>query len=130
MLSKKRTGAGELIDKFIDGNLSIDDYVTQKHLKTSKNTRGGHKRGGTQRLNKTINANVAMSRLSDFFGEPLARQESGRKEEPQVEEVVKPAAGVKMCLNDILAELDESPPELLPEEEEANRQITSIVAAK
>lgn len=70
MLSKKRTAAGELIDKFIDGNLSIDDYVTQKHLKTSKNTRGGHKRGGTSRLNKTVNTG-AMRRLSEFFGEPL-----------------------------------------------------------
>ncbi len=34
MLSKKRNGAGELLDKFVDGNLSIDDYIAQKHLKT------------------------------------------------------------------------------------------------
>ena len=27
MLSKKRNGAGELLDKFVDGDLSIDDYM-------------------------------------------------------------------------------------------------------
>jgi len=66
MLSKKRNGAGELLDKFVDGNLSIDDYMAQKHLKTSKNTKG-HKRGMNKNNKTTVVNSRGMKRLSEFF---------------------------------------------------------------
>jgi hypothetical protein len=102
MLSKKRNGAGELLDKFVDGNLSIDDYMAQKHLKTSKNTKG-HKRGLNKNNKTTVVSKTAMKKLSDFFKDPSA-PESIKKDHG---EAPKPLMGLKMCLNDILAELDE-----------------------
>ena len=44
-----------------------------------------------------------MLRLTEFFRNPQV-QESNKKDD---EELPKPTLGAKMCLNDILAELDE-----------------------
>lgn len=55
-----------------------------------------------------------MLRLTEFFRNPQV-QESNKKDD---EELPKPTLGAKMCLNDILAELDEPASEKSREDEE------------
>jgi len=61
MCSKKRLRDHQQFDKFVDGNLSIEDYTAHLNAKTSR----GHKRGPRDNLNKTVQT---VKTLNEFFG--------------------------------------------------------------
>ena len=103
MTKAQPRGKEKVLNKFLAGDLSIDDYAQHIDQKRSKNTRG-HKR---QNMNKTVDprSQKSMKRLSEFF--------AGTNEESKnggliVNTVIPPRKGeLKMSLNDILADLDE-----------------------
>ena len=68
LMSKSQPRGKELVlNRFLDGTLSIEEYEAHLDQKKFKNTRG-HKKGANN-LNKTVDPNIArqMQRLSDFF---------------------------------------------------------------
>ena len=109
MCSKRKTTVNDrVLDKFLEGDMSIEDYTAAMNVKVSKHGRG-HKRGpNTSSLNRTTMP--AMKRLSEFFGNSPATPELGKQAEveetKQAAKVLKSAVP-KMSLTDILAELDE-----------------------
>ena len=82
MCSKRKTTVGDrVLDRFLEGDMTIDDYTAAMNVKTSKNGRG-HKRGpNTSNLNRTTMP--AMKRLSEFFGNSLATPELGLQPEEE-----------------------------------------------
>ena len=105
LVSKKRgQPGGEILEKFMNGEITVDEYNEQKAAKKTTKTGRGQKK--TTKLNKTAAPTTSSRGLMRFFGaEKLSDADPDEHEEEKKERNSDDWLGKPLCMGDILAEL-------------------------